>query len=396
MVVTTIPRERWRRLQDVLAATTLCALDLLVSWVPGTSASRPAWWVPAYAAAGYTALVLRRDRPRTVLAVMVVHSVLGVLVLPGYVATLGVWLALYTVASRCVLRDAIVALLASLLPAGEQVRDALHGQTADDRLRVLVGVTTGLLVVHLAIFGVGRWARWSVAQRRIIAVRSAAEAVARERTTIAHDLHDVVAHSITLMLLQAGGAAALLRTDPDRARTALQHVDSLGQQAIVELRRLVALIRPDQGGPGPGPASPAGMENLTDLLDRTRAAGREVRFDVRGEPRPLEPGVDMTAYRIVQEAVTNAARYAVPETPMLVDVRWSATSLELSVVNERDGRGSAVGGAGSGHGLVGMRERVRSVDGDLTVGPTPDGRFRVTARLPVVTLDHWSTAGQQR
>ncbi|MBI4940791.1 MAG: hypothetical protein HY830_08590 [Actinobacteria bacterium] len=377
-------QARRRVLVDVVSPMALWVLDLVVS--SGNEQQRgilPAVGI-AYAFLGYVPLVVRRRYPRAVFLVVVGHALLAPAVTATYFPTFSWWLGLYTVAATSRLAEAVGALAVASLPAAAVVATNVRDASPDHRASAFVAAAVPNLVLLAALFGVARWARWS-GQRHEASRRSAEEAIAAERTRIARDLHDVVAHSVTLMLLQAGGAARFVRQDPDRAAAALAHVDTLGQQALVELRRMLVLLRPDDAPPGAGVASsPSGLTNLPSLVDRVAAGGTDARLVVEGEPRALEPGVDLTVYRIAQEALTNATRYADPAAPVEVRLRWLEDDVELEVVNRRaPGRRAAAGRPeGGGYGLVGMRERVLSVDGHLLAGPQPDGTFRVLARLP--------------
>ncbi|MBF9127701.1 hypothetical protein I0C86_01625 [Plantactinospora sp. S1510] len=229
----------------------------------------------------------------------------------------------------------------------------------------------------------------------------AGRAVAAERARISRELHDVVAHSVTVMLLQAGGARRILPTDPGRAATALGHIEEAGRQAVDELRRMLAVLVPDDTVPAdaeapgpPGPAGPAdnqaglpGPDEIDDLVTRMRDTGLRIALTRDGTPRPVAPSVGLAAYRTVQEALTNAARYAGAHARVDVRIRWGD---ELSVEVCDDGPAGAVPAAGdprlsTGHGLLGLRERVAVVGGELSTGPVPAGGFRVAARLPLST-----------
>jgi signal transduction histidine kinase len=361
----------------------LCVLDLFVSWDPDRGGAAGGWLTPTYAAVGYTLLIWRRRAPRRVFAGVLVHSLLAWLVTPGYAPTLGVWLALYTVATRCDLRWAWSALLAAFAPAALNVAYVVEHQAPGDRLDALVVSAVGTTMVNVAIFAVGRWAAWSVRQRRSVGARAAAAAVADERSRIARDLHDIVAHAVTLMLLQAGGAARLLSSDPARAEAALRHVDRLGQQAIVELHRLLGLLSTEPADEYEAFASSSRLGNIGELVAQLTTPDLTVRVEVTGEPVPLDPGVDLSAYRILQEALTNAARYADRRRPVLVQVRWADRTVEIGIVNYRQPVQRQSRAYSTGRGLIGMRERAQAAGGEFDAGPRSDGRYSVRARMPV-------------
>jgi len=207
-------------------------------------------------------------------------------------------------------------------------------------------------------------------------------AVAEERARIAREMHDVVAHSLSVMVVQAEAAEAMLDADPERARRPLAAVQRTGRDALAELRRMLGVLREladDDAGLAPQP----GLGGLDALVDDVRQAGLPVSVRVEGDERPLPPGIDLSAYRIVQEGLTNALKHAGPASAEVV-LRYRAAELELEVRD--DGRGRASGANGGGHGLVGMRERVAIYGGELRAGPRPEGGFALVARLPLEAL----------
>ncbi|MFJ8073949.1 sensor histidine kinase [Streptomyces sp. NPDC096176] len=212
-------------------------------------------------------------------------------------------------------------------------------------------------------------------------------AVAAERARIARELHDVVAHNVSVMVVQADGAAYVLDAAPDQAKQALETISSTGRQALAEMRRLLGVLRTGDG-PESGEYVPQpDVQQIEDLVEHVRGAGLTVDFKIEGTPRPLPSGVELTAYRIVQEALTNTRKHGGPGAGASVRLVYFDDGLGLLV--EDDGRGSAHelyedGGAdGRGHGLIGMRERVGMVGGTLDAGPRPGGGFRISALLPL-------------
>jgi signal transduction histidine kinase len=202
-------------------------------------------------------------------------------------------------------------------------------------------------------------------------------AVAEERSRIARELHDVVGHHVSVMTVQAGAVRRLLREDQDREREALEVVEQTGREALAEMRRMVGVLRRAEDSPALAPQP--SLEHVQKLIDQTRDAGLAVELDVEGEPLPLPAGLDLTAYRLVQEGLTNALKHADARTARVL-VRYDADAVE--VVVDDDGRGEK-NGTGGGHGLVGMRERVSVYGGELEAGTRPGGGFRLRARLPL-------------
>jgi signal transduction histidine kinase len=202
-------------------------------------------------------------------------------------------------------------------------------------------------------------------------------AVAEERTRIARELHDIVGHSVSVMTVQAAAVRRLLRDDQVREREALESVEETGRAALTEMRRLVGVLRrtDDQPALVPQPS----LEYVTKLVQQACEAGLPTELHVEGETADLPQGIDLTAYRLIQEGLTNALKHA-KATHADVVIRYDNGTVELVVRDDGTGDGS---GESGGHGLVGMRERVAVVGGELHAGPHPDGGFELRARLPV-------------
>src|SRR4051812_27809113 len=203
-------------------------------------------------------------------------------------------------------------------------------------------------------------------------------AVWAERARIARDLHDVIAHSVTVMTIQGGAARLLLDSDPQQAREPLLVVEETGHQALADMRRLVGIVHHQQDRTAALAPQP-GLADLPALVDQLRRAGLPTDLIVHGEPEALAPGVELAAYRVVQEALTNALKHAGPAHAQ-VTVTYEPRALRLEVGD--DGPGTACRQRG-GHGLVGMRERITLYGGELEVGPRAAGGFGVHARLPL-------------
>ncbi|MEV0600354.1 histidine kinase [Streptomyces sp. NPDC050315] len=364
-------------------------LELPIFWDrrPG---GLPEWITPGYAMLGYLPLLLRKRFPLPVLLVVVLHNLLAWVLVYGYVPTLNVWLALYAAAFHCGRRAATCGLLAVFLPIALTVLDETRRAVPGDRAETLVISALLLTMFNVAVFGVGRWAAWTVRQRQ----RAAADAVSTERNRIARDLHDIVAHAVSLMLLQAAGASRVMHKDPGRAVVALGHVEQLGQQAIVELRRMLNLLAgdADQAGAQQLP----GLRNLEDLLKHTESDTFRVVLKVAGNPVPLEPGVDLSSYRIVQEALTNASRYADRRFPVVLEICWHPTELDIRIRNRiAGGRRNSAHRLATGRGLIGMEERATAVGGRLHTGTGPDGNFVVAASFPLASPSSTSGGSQE-
>jgi signal transduction histidine kinase len=204
-------------------------------------------------------------------------------------------------------------------------------------------------------------------------------ALSEERARIARELHDVVAHSVGVIVVQAQGGRRVIHRDPARAEEALATIEDTARTALAEMRRSLGVLRgrDEEAARAPQP----GVGELAELITSARSSGLEVDLAVEGTERPLPQGVDLSAYRIVQEALTNAVKHA-GATRGQVTLRYGERELEIEVKD--DGRGPAEGaGQGAGHGLIGMRERVATHAGELQTGAAPDGGFVVRAILPL-------------
>jgi signal transduction histidine kinase len=202
-------------------------------------------------------------------------------------------------------------------------------------------------------------------------------AVAEERARIARELHDVVAHGVSVIAVQADAAEAALEHDPARAGAPLRTIRGSAHEALGEMRRMLGVLRAGDEGSEHGPQP--GLAQLPALVEHARAAGVAIELQVNGEPRPLSASLDLTAYRILQEALTNVLRHA-SGAPTTISVGWTPAALLLEI---RDAGPGPNGVAGGGHGLVGMQERVRIHGGRLHTGAAAAGGFEVVVELPL-------------
>jgi signal transduction histidine kinase len=311
------------------------------------------------------------------LGVTLVAAVAGDLLFDG-LQLAGPVIALYTVARhherRVSLTAATVTALALIVSTASRA--------AENPLFAM-----GIYVVLVAAWAIGDNVRRRHAYLTRVQAREAAMeeeqqerarvAVAEERARIARELHDVISHNVSVMVLQAAAGADVFATHPERSREALGSIETAGREALAELRRLLSVVdAPVDEGPGLAP--PPGLTRLPELVERVRATGLDVSLTVSGDGRALPAGVDFSAYRIVQEALTNTLKHA-HAAAARVDVRFGAHSLEVEIVDD----GTAAGEApGRGHGLIGMRERAAVFGGELQAGPRPQGGFVVRASIP--------------
>ena len=332
-------------------------------------------------------LAWRRNAPLPVLVLALVGvSAVGIADPAGEWVTpfAAVLLALYSVAAYTGRREAIIGLgLVLLFFASGTVLDNLKDpgrRPLGDLIYMSVLNTTGWAIGRI----VRRWREQALALEQRTAELEQERAwrervaVAQERTRIARELHDVIAHSVSLMVVQAAAAEQMLQTDPPRAREPVSQIQESGRQAVLELRRLLGILRPqeDEASLAPHPT----LRDLRAMLDRARDAGLSVELDVRGAQRDLAPGVELTAYRLVQEALTNALKHAGPTRARVV-LRYSRDRLDIEVTNEQD-VARAPSPNGTGRGLSGMRERLALYGGAMDAGPQ-DGAFVVRAHIPL-------------
>jgi signal transduction histidine kinase len=328
-------------------------------------------------------LIVRRRAPLAVLLIVVSATVVQIALLPAgqeLLAGLGLLVAVYTVGERL---DRSTSLGLTAL-TGAMVGALLIGRGGlPDVLQSLIQTELVLVVAWL----VGDAARIRrlytenlVEHARLVESEReerTRRAVLEERERIARELHDVVAHHVSVIVIQAGGGLSALERRPEEARSALESIASTGRQALTEMRRMLGVL--GEGEPaGPMP----GLDLLDELIGQVRAAGLAVDLSVEGERRRLDPGLELSAYRIIQEALTNSLKHAGGGRAR-VTVTYEPGALVISVDDERGpGPAPALEAVHAGRGLVGMRERAAMLRGSLDAEPTPAG-FRVVARLPI-------------
>jgi len=403
--LTALPPRRQERVQDLALAIVLAVVNA-VSLLPYRGQLHPLWLAIVLVAAQAVPLTWRRSRPVEtsffIGAARVAYDQIGFVAAPF---PLGPAIALYTVIDRA--PRAWRWIVPALVATGITVSLAApgHSEPYDAITQAFIFLTAWAAGVLSRTKRTSLQAAQSRADRAEAELdRQASRAAALERTKIARELHDVVAHHVSLMAVQAEAATSLLPRQPARARQSVEIIGDTARLALTELRRLLGVLR------GPSErletAPSASLSELGGVLDQVRGAGLPVDFEVAGTPCPLSPGVDLTAYRIVQEALTNTIRHA-RATRAAVTVTYEPGYVTVSVTDSGPPTGPPVNGngrtayepvlagsglagsglagsglAGSGLGLAGIAERVASCAGNLTVGPTPGGGFSVTARLP--------------
>ncbi|GAA3614464.1 histidine kinase [Kineosporia mesophila] len=334
-------------------------------------------------------LLWRRRRPAPVFVVIASIALLQWLTETPLASDVAVLIALHALGSyenrrRLVVGAALVAELGVVLavvrwsPSDEKITSAI----------LLTGTVTAALV--LGVYSRTRRAYLvSVLERATTAERQrdqqAQLAVADERARISREMHDIVAHSLSVMIALSDGAAAAIRSDPDAAVTTMGQASTLGRQALGEVRRLLG----DEPGPGvlaePLDLAPQpGIAQLDDLVGRVRAAGLSIEFRVSGPEPALAPGIQLAIYRMVQEALTNVLKHAPAATRATVSLHYGSGVIDIQVENDDDPPpGGPVPEAETGRGLAGMRERAAVFGGSIEVGRRADGGWRVVSHLPV-------------
>ncbi|MEU7692334.1 histidine kinase [Microbispora hainanensis] len=380
--------RRHSKLVDSLTVSPLALLSLITVEVFSRASAMGARevgvpWLLLLSAALIVPLTWRRDHPREVFAVVsavsFVQWLLGVIVLPANIAVL---VALYNVVARSTLLWALAAgavaefgLLLAMLRWSLEAGRAWVSSSAFIVAVWLAGIYTNTRrrYVESLVERAERAERERDQQARI--------AAAAERARIARELHDVVAHNVSVMVVQADGAGYAIDSDPEQARRAMQAISATGRQALAEMRRLVGVLRHDAGSPAEEYAPQPGVAQLGDLIEQVRASGLPTEFTVSGTARSLPEGEQLAVYRIVQEALTNALKHGGPGTRAWVEVTYGRREIELRISD--DGRGAAAPRMVGGHGLIGMRERAAMYGGSVEAAPRMGGGFRVVARIPV-------------
>ncbi|GAB3189229.1 signal transduction histidine kinase [Micromonospora palomenae] len=388
------PARWWQRRPlagDALFAAALVLLEvafLLLTppefW-PGRMPGALAWSLLAAAP-----VALRRVAPWTAVGLAVATLMLPVLLklAPG-TQGLAFMVLTYTMAARRPARQAALAAVLLWMPVG--VANLVAPPEG------VLAVSPGYLLLNNLLIALLSYAVGRAVQARRTSVRAlrerarvaeenqrslAEQAVADERRRIARELHDVVAHHVSVMGVLATGARRVLRRDPDAADEAIATIEDTSRVTLREMRRLLDVLRTD-AEPAADLTPQPGLAGIETLVEQVREAGLPVTLHVEGTPGPVEEGVSLTVYRIVQEALTNALKHAGEAT---AQVRITVADGYLTVEVTDTGRGPGPGPDRIGHGLVGMRERVGLYGGTLRTGPRPGGGFRVSARIPVESV----------
>ncbi|MFC9971410.1 sensor histidine kinase [Spirillospora sp. NPDC127200] len=350
--------------------------------------SLPLYW--SLSAAMLLPLVWRRRWPLATFAIIALACLAQWLrQIPLVPSDIALLIGLYTVTAYRPFRWGVAALLTALLGA---VMESWQQWVSYDAELPWTAIRDPLLFLSVMLSGV--WVLGLHMKTRRAYLNSLEERAARlerdrenelqaaratERARIARELHDVVAHNVSVIIVQADGASFAIDTDPGRARKALETISATGRTALAEMRRLLGVLR--EGDEGGGYAPQPGVDQLTELVDQVRGAGLEVTLRATGEPARVSEGRQVTVFRIVQEALTNTLKHGGPSARARVVLDYGDDMIEVRVSD--DGRGAAAPDDGRGHGLVGMRERAAVYGGEVVAAPRGGGGFEVIARIPV-------------
>lgn len=340
--------------------------------------------IMALAALAWILLVVERFAGLPVFLVICGFSAV-LTMLTSYSPVVVVCVGLAMVTSALPLRWSIVA---ALVAAATSITWVYAEQRAYDYTMD----AAGLLVVwstYLAFLtvgaGIGWWRQVSRRESERRQAEAAKAAIVGERRRVARELHDIVAHAVTLMVLQSSGARTVMASDPERAAEAMAVVENTGTQAMAELRRLLNVLRSD-GDEGRHAPRPRGLDALPDLMASVQATGVRVSLQTVGEQRPLDASVDAAAYRVLSESLTNITKHSGAGTSAEVVLRWSPDHLDIDVSDDGRGAGSDRR-LSTGNGLLGLTERIVLVGGDFEAHPGPSGGYLVHATLPLATVE---------
>ncbi len=343
----------------------------------------------AYAliAAQTLTLAWRRRYPVTVLVVVVGAFVVERgMAYPSSWAVFGIAFALYTIGEQLTRRRALIVggVAIGIIVTWTAVGVLVYGLPASFVVTVFGFVTFPFVLG----FEARRRERRALAlearavRAEIESEHETTEAIRLERLRIARELHDVVAHEVTVMTIQAGAARSVMDTDPEQAAEAMRTVEDAGHRALSEMRRMLGVLRTGSDGDlSPQP----GMASIDALVAQTAAAGLDVHHEVTGDPEVVPASIGLNVYRIVQESLTNVAKHAGPGAHVNVSITIDERVLEIDVTDDGRGAADALGANGSGRGITGMKERAMLLGGELTAGPRAGGGYRVHATIPVGT-----------
>ena len=375
---------------DIALAAVVAVLGQLEAWwgIGSTHRQGPLWVQSLLYALTALVLVARRVRPigcLTAIAVVSLVEFASVGSPEGLAVGLAPLIATYTVGNRLPWRRSWLGLvLPAVLWVGWSLLDPMNASLWESFVS-LVWATPGIVAWLLG--ALVRISRLNAEQRRVNREQRSAQAVAEERNRIARELHDVIGHSVSVMTVQASAVRRRLTPDQVVERSALETVEATGREALAEMRRMVGVLRRSDADADAdadaGLEPPPGLDQVDRLVEKFRGAGLSVTVAVTGAARQLAPGLDLTAYRLVQEGLTNTLRHARNPRRAEVAIDYGSDRIELAVRDDGQSPGGSAESAAPGAGLLGMRERVAAYGGFLVARERPDGGFELVATLPV-------------
>jgi len=372
---------------DGVVAVLLALVFLVGSTRPGYGT--PLWLAYLLALVSTLPVAVRRLWPLPVLGVVLAGSVAAMAIGTGKDPSVAVALALYLVALRYPWRTSAAALAGALAltaagtAAGGAALDHNQASTVAARFVGSAVVLTAAWVIGVAVRQQHAYTaglREQAERRARAQLAEGRRAATEERLRIAREMHDVVAHGLSLIAVQAGVGHYVAEARPAEAARALASIETTSRAALREMRRLLGVLRDEDAGAELAPAH--SLADVGQLITSTADAGVKVQLEIRGIQRPVPAGVDLAAYRIIQEALTNVVKHA-RTTASRVLVTYDDDAVRLEITDDGDGAAADAVAASAGHGIAGMRERASLFGGELHAGPLPGRGFRVAARLPL-------------
>jgi signal transduction histidine kinase len=377
-----VSRRNWAF--DIVLAAVVGVLGQLEVWwgIGSTHRQGPLWVQSLLYAVTAPLLVVRRVRPLACLTAMVVVSVVEFVAVgspEGFGVSVALLIATYTVGNRLEWRRSWVGLVLGVVVWVAWAAFDPMNTTFAERFSALVWLAPSLIAWLLG--ALVRVTRLNAEQRRVNREQRAFQAVAEERNRIARELHDVIGHSVSVMTVQASAVRRRLTPDQAVERQALETVEAVGREALAEMRRMVGVLR--ESGDSAELEPTPGLDQVDQLAEKFRTAGLPVALSVTGVARDLAPGLDLTAYRLVQEGLTNTLRHARNPGRAEVAIDYGEDRIELAVRDDGQYPVGSAATAEAGNGLLGMRERVAVYGGSLVARARPEGGFEMVATLPL-------------
>jgi signal transduction histidine kinase len=377
-----VSRRNWAF--DIVLAAVVGVLGQLEVWwgIGSTHRQGPLWVQSLLYAVTALLLVVRRVRPLACLTAMVGVSVVEFIAVgspEGFGVSVALLIATYTVGNRLEWRRSWVGLVLGVVVWVAWAAFDPMNTTFAERFSALVWLAPSLIAWLLG--ALVRVTRLNAEQRRVNREQRASQAVAEERNRIARELHDVIGHSVSVMTVQASAVRRRLTPDQAVERQALETVEAVGREALAEMRRMVGVLR--ESGDSAELEPTPGLDQVDQLAEKFRTAGLPVALSVTGVARDLAPGLDLTAYRLVQEGLTNTLRHARNPGRAEVAIDYGADRIELAVRDDGQYPVGSAATAEAGNGLLGMRERVAVYGGSLVARARPEGGFEMVATLPL-------------